>query len=174
MRVFISLIMTAALLAPGWALAELKVGIVEMQTIISDSVPGAQAMEELRGRFEDMKGELDVQNESITKMRDDLQRQGMVLSQEAKQDKELEYRRKVRDFQDQYQAFQRKMQAEEERLSEPILEVLLEVIEKYGQDNGFSMIIDGAGAGLVYADDALIITDQVIEALNQAWQDSQN
>jgi len=174
MRVFISLIMTAALLAPGWALAELKVGVVEMQTIISDSVPGARAMEELRGRFEDMKGELDEQNETITKLRDDLQRQGMVLSQEAKQDKELEYRRKVRDFQDQYQAFQRNMQAEEERLSEPILEVLMEVIEKYGQENGFSMIIDGAGAGLVYADDALVITEQVIEALNQAWQARQN
>jgi outer membrane protein len=89
-----------------------------------------QAMAELRGRFEDMKGELDKQNETITKLRDELQRQSMVLSQEAKQDKELEYRRMVRDFQDQFQAFQAKMKAEEDRLSEPILELLLNVINR--------------------------------------------
>ncbi len=153
---------------PAWA--QVKVGILDMQAIIAESVPGQQAMNELRTRFESMKGELDVQNETITKLRDELQRQSMVLSQEAQQDKELEYRRKVRDFQDQFQAFQAKMKTEEDRLSEPILELLIDVINTYGKQNKFTMIIDGNASGLVYADDTVVITDALKEELNKAWQ----
>ncbi|PTN38892.1 OmpH family outer membrane protein [Desulfonatronum sp. SC1] len=174
MRLYFRVLLLATLLlmigvsAPAWA--QVKVGILDMQAIIAESVPGQEAMSELRTRFESMKGELDTQNETITKLRDELQRQSMVLSQEAQQDKELEYRRKVRDFQDQFQAFQVKMKTEEDRLSEPILDLLLEVINTYGKQNKFTMIIDGNASGLVYADDAVVITDAVKEELNKAWR----
>lgn len=156
--------------AANTAWAQVKVGILDMQTIIAESVPGQEAMNELRTRFESMRTELDAQNEAIGKLRDELQRQSMVLSQEAQQDKELEYRRKVRDFQDQFQSFQMKMKGEEDRLSEPILELLINVINTYGRQNNFTMIIDGNASGLVYADDAVIITDAVKEELNKAWR----
>ncbi|HDQ41006.1 MAG TPA: OmpH family outer membrane protein [Desulfonatronum sp.] len=164
----------AVLLLPVTAWAQTKIGVVEMQVVIAESEPGAKAMAELRGRFETMKTELDKQNETITALRDELQRQSMVLSQEAKQDKELEYRRLVRDFQDQFQAFQTKMKAEEDRLSEPILELLIDVIQEYGKNNAFTMIIDGTSAGLLYADDAVIITETIKQELNKAWSEKKN
>ncbi|TVQ98513.1 MAG: OmpH family outer membrane protein [Desulfovibrionales bacterium] len=171
MRLFFKMLLVGAIVfAAGTAWAQTKIGIVDMQAVIAESVPGEQAMGELRTRFETMKEELDKQNEAITKLRDELQRQSMVLSQEAKQDKELEYRRVVRDFQDQFQAFQTKMRTEEDRLSEPILELLIKVINDYGERNNFTLIMDGTSAGLVYADDAVIITDAVKEELNKAWQ----
>lgn len=174
MRLSFRALLVAALLAtvlsagPAWA--QTKVGILDMQEVIAESVPGKEAMSELRTRFESMKGELDTQNEAITKLRDELQRQSMVLSQEAQQDKELEYRRKVRDFQDQFQAFQVKMKAEEDRLSEPILDLLLEVINAYGKQHKYTMIIDGNASGLVFADDSAVITATIIDELNKAWK----
>lgn len=174
MRLFLSALLAAALSVaagvPGMAWAQTKVGVVDMQRIIADSVPGQQAMNELRTRFESMKTELDKENEAITKLREDMQRQAMVLSQEAKQDKELEYRRLVRDFQDKFQAFQMNMKAEEDRLSEPILEMLLKVITDYGQRNNFTLIMDGTAGGLLYAEESVIITNAVKEELNKAWQ----
>lgn len=163
-----TLFLVVGAVAPAWA--QVKIGILDMQTIIAESVPGQEAMGELRTRFESMRTELDAQNEAIGKLRDELQRQSMVLSQEAQQDKELEYRRKVRDFQDQFQSFQVKMKGEEDRLSEPILELLINVINTYGRQNNFTMIIDGSASGLVYADDTVIITDAVKEELNKAWR----
>lgn len=175
MRSVLSMLIVAALILPGvaWAQAT-KIGVADMQVIIAESEPGTKALAELRGRFETMKVELDKQNEAITKLRDDLQRQSMVLSQEAKQDKEMEYRRMVRDFQDQFQVFQAKMKAEEDRLSEPILELLLQVIQDYGKKNGFSMIIDGTSAGLLYADDSVVVTENIMQELNKAWRAKQN
>jgi outer membrane protein len=32
------------------------------------------------------------------------------------------------------------------------------------------MIIDGTSSGLVYADEAVIITDAIMQELNKAWQ----
>lgn len=168
MRSVLSALIIAVLLLPGAAWAS-KIGVVDMQVVIAESEPGTKAMAELRARFETMKAELDKQNEILTKLRDELQRQSMVLSQEAKQDKELEYRRLVRDFQDQFQAFQVKMKSEEDRLSEPILELLLNVILDYGKKHGFTMIIDGTSAGLLYADDSVIITENIKQELNKAW-----
>ncbi len=169
-RALLTAVLVLALGAPSVAWAQVKIGILDMQAIMAESVPGQEAMSELRTRFESMRTELDTQNEAITKLRDELQRQSMVLSQDAQQDKELEYRRKVRDFQDQFQAFQVKMKGEEDRLSEPILELLINVINTYGKQNNFTMIIDGSATGLVYADDTVIITDAVKEELNKAWR----
>ncbi|WP_052812670.1 OmpH family outer membrane protein [Desulfonatronum thioautotrophicum] len=171
MRLFFKMLLVGAIVfAAGTAWAQTKIGIVDMQAIIAESVPGEQAMGELRTRFETMKEELDKQNEAITKLRDELQRQSMVLSQEAKQDKEQEYRRVVRDFQEQFQAFQAKMRTEEDRLSEPILELLIKVINDYGARHNYSLIMDGTSAGLVYADDAVVITNAIKDELNKAWQ----
>lgn len=174
MRLFLNALLVTAMLLTGTfsgqAWAQMKIGIVDMQAVIADSVPGQQAMNELRTRFESMKAELDKQNEVITKLREELQRQSMVLSQEAKQDRELEFRRKVRDFQDQFQTFQVKMQSEEDRLSEPILKLLIDVINSYGKANNFTMIMDGTAAGLVYADQSVVITETIIQELNKAWQ----
>lgn len=170
LRILATLVMVTLLLpSMGWT--QSKIGVVDMQTIIAESDPGTKAMEELRTRFESMKVELDKKNETITKLRDDLQRQSMVLSQEAKQDKELEYRRLVRDFQDEFQAFQMKMKAEEDRLSEPILELLLALIQDYGKKHSFTIIIDGTSAGLLYADDTAIITDSIMQELNKSWRE---
>lgn len=174
MRTFYGALIMVLLLLPVAAAAQTKIAVVDMHAVIAESEPGIQAMDELRNRFQTMKSELDQENEAITKLREELQRQSMVLSQEAKQDKELEYRRKVRDFQDQFQAFQMKIKAEEDRLSEPILELLVEVIQEYGRKNNITMIIDGTAAGLLYADDAVIVTERIIQELNQAWRTKKN
>ncbi len=168
MRRILSALIIAVLLLPGAAWAS-KVGVVNIQVIINESDPGTKAQAELRAGFETMKAELDKKNETLTRLRDDLQRQGPVLSQEARQNKELEYRRLMRDFQDQVQAFQVRMRAEEDRLTEPILELLFNTIRDYGKKHGFAMIIDGTSAGLLYADDSVNITEQIKQEFNKAW-----
>lgn len=167
-----SFIILAALLflfaAP--AVAELKVGIVNTQKILKDSEPGRTAMEKLKGDLKEMKDEIDRRQKELEQMKADLEKQSLVLSQEVKADKELEFKRKVRDYQDTVQTFQRKTKAEQDSLSEPILKTTLEVIKEYGKNNGFSMIMDGMGAGILYVDDKVDVTNEIIVELNKAWR----
>ena len=156
--------------SPLWA-ASAKVGVVDMKKIVENSEPGQEALEELSSEFEEMKKELDEKQAQIQDMREELQKQSLVLSQEAKQDREFEFKREVRDFQDLYKNYQRKMKTREQNVSQPIIEELAEVIKDYGEKNSYTMIIDQRNSGLVYVDDAVDITNQIMVKLNQVWRE---
>jgi outer membrane protein len=150
--------------------AEIKIGVVNMQKLVKDSEPGRTAMEKLKSDFQEMSKELEGRKSEIEKMKADLEKQSLVLSQEVKADKELEFKRKVRDYQDTLQSFQKKTQAEEKSLTEPIFKTTLEVIKDYGAKNGYDMIVDGVGAGIIYVDEKVDVTNQIIVELNRAWR----
>lgn len=167
----ISLILLAMVLISSslWA-ASFKVGVVDMKKIVENSEPGQEAMQDLSSEFEEMKKELDKKQAQIQDMREELQKQNLVLSQEAKQDKEFEFKREVRDFQDLYKNYQRKMQRREQNVSGPIIEQLAEVIKDYGEKNNYTMIIDQRNSGMVFVDDSIDITDKIMVRLNQVWR----
>jgi outer membrane protein len=152
------------------AAADTKIGFVDMKAVIAKSEPGAKAMEQLKSQFKDMKDNLDTQKKSLDTLRDELQQQSMMLSQEAKIDKEAQYKRKVRDFQDMGQSYQRKLQQAEQTLSKPIIDKLLEVIRDFGKRNGYTAIFDKQASGLVYSQDSVDLTNTVIAELNKAMR----
>lgn len=150
--------------------ADTKIGFVDMKAIIAKSEPGAKAMEQLKSQFKDMKDNLDAQKKSLDTLRDELQKQSMMLSQEAKIDKEAQYKRKVRDFQDMGQSYQRKLQQAEQTLSKPIIDKLLEIIRDFGKRNGYTAIFDRQASGLVYSQDSVDLTNTIIAELNKAMR----
>jgi len=167
-KIIISL--TMVLFFTSLALAQTKLAIIDMKNVISSSEPGQKAMKQLKKKFEKMKQKLDQQRQELQNLREELQKQSLVLSQEAKQDKELEFKRKVRDFQDMFQTYRRKMRMEEKKLSDPIIETLIQIIKDYGKKHKYTAILDAKSSGLLYADDAIDITREIIVELNRAWR----
>ena len=159
------LLFTASALA-----AAPKIGIVNMQKIIAKSEPGQDAMTKLQEKFKGAKDKMDKQKEEIQTLRQDLQKQSLVLSQEAKEDKEMDFKRKVRDFQDMYKGYQRKIKQEEQKLSEPVLRLIVDVITTYGKKQAYTTITDAQASGLIYADEKVDLTDTIIVEVNRAWR----
>ena len=170
MRKIVFVVLSVLLLFPAVLCAQTKIGVINMEAVAKKSEPGREAMKKLQAEFKEMKAELDERKTEIEKLRDALQKQGLVLSREAKLDKELEYKRKVRDFQDLLQSFQRKTKAEEARLTQPIIQMMIKVIQDYGKKNGYTVIVDGKAGGLLYANDTVDITNKIIVELNKAWR----
>lgn len=166
----IGLFLLVFIMISGSALASGKIAYVEVQRVLETSEPGEKALGQLTQRFEDMRSELDRERANVEKMREELQKQSLVLSQDAQEDLEAELRTKVREFQEMFQAYQARMQQEEQELSEPIIDMLFDIINEYGQKHEYSLILDAQGSGLIYASESLNITDQIIEELNKAWE----
>lgn len=150
--------------------AELKIGIIDLQKVVRTSDSGKSALDKLKDQTKEMKDNLDKQKAQIDKMRADMEKQSLVLSQEAKMDKEMQLKRQLRDLQDNFQNFQRKMKVEEERLSKPVLELIGQVVQDYGKKNGFSLLMDGRGAGVLFANDAVDVTNEVLVEVNKAFR----
>lgn len=155
------------------AAAEVKIGIVDILEVMQRSEPGRAGMEKLTAEFKDMQDDLETQKKELELLREELEKQSLVLSQEAKADKELDFKRKLRDFQDMFQVYQRKMKAKEQELRQPIITELYELLQVFGKKHGYTMIMDKKGSGLTYIDDSLEVTEEVIVEFNKAWREKQ-
>jgi len=173
MKWITALILCVCLLGPGAALAqaEIKIGVIDVQEVLEKSEPGQTVMAEFKAKADDIRKELEKRKSDIEKLREEMEKQSLVLSQDAKQDKELEYKRRVRDYQDYVQVTQRTLQTENDRLSRPVMEMLGGVLKDYGQRNKYTLIVDSKAPGLVYTNEGNDVTKQVILELNKAWRE---
>ncbi|MFP4391497.1 MAG: OmpH family outer membrane protein [Desulfohalobiaceae bacterium] len=152
---------------------DLKVAVVDLQHVLDNSKPGEEAIQELEQEFGGMQQRLDKRKSELDSMREEMQKQSMVLSQEAQSDKQSEFRQKVQNFQELYQEYQQRVRAKEQELRDPIIQDLVKIIQDYGQEHGFDIILDKQNSGLVYNTQELEITEKVLELLNQKWQEDE-
>jgi len=170
MRKLLITIFALLLMAPAALAASTgPVGVVDVPRIIVQCEAGKQVRAELEKIFKGTKEDLDGQKAGLEKLREEIQKQSLVLSQEAKVDKEVEFKRKVRDYQDSMRTFQRKAKAEETRLAEPVVKLIQKALAEYGKAHGYSLIVD-AKSGVLYADPKANITDTIITVVDKAWR----
>ncbi|MEF2229974.1 MAG: OmpH family outer membrane protein [Pseudodesulfovibrio sp.] len=149
------------------AFADAKVGVFSMRTVMSECDYGKAVSAQLKAKFEPMEKDLEREGESIQKLETELKNQDLALKLEAKQDKQREYRRKARDYQDSVVAYRQKRQAEEQRLGQPIVLKVIKVMNEYGKKNNYTMILEMGTGGVSYVGDGVDITQNLIDELNK-------
>jgi len=147
-----------------------KIAVASMGKLIKDSEIGQDAQKKMEKKFESAKNKLQAKQKELEALKQSLQKQSLVLSLEAKQDKELEFKRKVRDYQDLAQATQRKMKLEEQKLGTPVLELIKATVEEYGKKQGYSAIFDKGTSGLLFAADSMDVTNQLLLEMYRSYR----
>lgn len=147
-----------------------KIGIINIQDAILASNEGKKEFEALDARFAPKRNELKALNDEVTALQKDLQAKGDKLNEEerAKQVKNLEAKQKTlqRNYEDAQNEFQQAQQEVVNRIGQKMLNVL----EKYGNDNGYTIILDVSNpqTPVLWAKDGTVITKQVVDAYNTA------
>lgn len=158
-----------ALICSGTALAaEAKIGYIDMQRALNLSEAGVQAKNQLQEKLKVYQGQINAKQEELQKLKNDLEKQGMTLNEAARAAKEKDYQQKLKDFQRFTKDAEEDLQARDGEFTKKILETLEKLINEYGKKNGFTVILDARGAGLLYADQKTDITDALLKALNEA------
>ncbi|WP_319759214.1 OmpH family outer membrane protein [Maridesulfovibrio sp.] len=163
------LVLVFAFQAPAFAASQ-KIAVASMGKLIKDSEVGQAAQKAMEKKFESAKKKLESKQKELETLKQSLQKQSLVLSLEAKQDKELEFKRKVRDYQDLAQATQRKMQLEEKKAGTPVLKLIQKVVDEYGKKNGYTAIYDKKTSGLLYVDESIDVTNPLLLEMNRAYR----
>ena len=144
-----------------------KIGVFNLQKAINDSKKGQAAKSRLVSKFDRLNKQLQAEEAEIKKLQQDMDRQASMLSYEARTEKEKTLRRKMRDFQDHYNDATKEMQKEEMEATKPIVEELLKIAADIGKERGYTLIMESQKAGIVYAPDALDITEDVVKQLDR-------
>jgi outer membrane protein len=86
------------------------------------------------------------------------------LSLDAKEDKEMELGKKSRHYKYMYEEVTQEMKNAEYEATKSVGKEIEKIVEKIGQTDGYSLILEEGTMGLIYFNSAMDITDRVTKA----------
>ena len=147
-----------------------KVAIVNIQEAIANTNEGKKELESMQQKFSPRQAALQAQNDEIENLKKQLEAQGPKLSDEERNTRVKAATEKQKAFQRNYEDFQNEVQQSEQEILNRLGKKMLDVMEKYAKDNGYSVVLDVSSqqTPVVYASPATIITKDLVEAYNTA------
>jgi outer membrane protein len=154
--------------AAGPAMAETKVGVINTEQILLESQTGKKAVAELKKLQDQKEAELKAKEQEIRDLQTKLNEGRLSLAQEKLDEinKQLEERvisgRRLQDDAN------RELGKRRDELLGGVDQKVMPLISKLGKELGYTLIFRKFESGLIYADDAIDITQMVIERLDAA------
>jgi len=147
----------------GFAQGE-KVGFVDLSRSFDEYSKTKDFDKELEAKGDVKQGQREKLVKEIRKMRDELE----LMNERAKEAKEVDIEAKIKSLQGFDQEAKTELTKERDDMVRDILKVMNAVIREYGEQNGFSIILNDRV--LLYGDRALDITDDIIGILNDSYK----
>ncbi len=144
--------------------SSVKIGYVDMQRALNDVNEGKAAKAKLEADGNAKKKKLEIMQNELKAMKEDLDKQRLILSKEALAEKEAKFQQKFIELQKTSMDFEKEFAEKEMSFIKPIGEKLQSVIQKMGSDEGYTMIVPVA----VYAGPGIDLTDKVIATYNKS------
>ncbi len=162
-KLFVLPFMVAA--TAGLALAQSKVGVINIQGAIISTKDGQKAAADLETKFAPKKKEVDARQNEINGLKDQLQKGQNTMSELAKQElmRRIDGQSKTlqRDMEDDQTELQEEQQAALQKLGQR----LMVVISQYAKANGYSLILDVSSpqTPVLFASNTIDITKDIID-----------
>ena len=146
--------------------ANMRIGVINVERLVQESALGKEAFSRVKKLNDSKKDEADKLSKELRDMEQKLADQGSALADDKREQLQKSYQEKAiafKRFQDdatrELDTAQKKELGELERRVFP-------VINQVGKDKGYTMIFNKFQAGLLYADDAVDLTDEVLKVFN--------
>jgi outer membrane protein len=167
MSIFVKNILAGAVVfgLAASSFAQNKVGTINIQQAIVSTKDGQKAAAELQTRFEPRRKEIEKSNAGVQALQAQYQKLGTVGSEEAKRKLQTDIEMKTKSLQRESEDAQAEFDQEQQKVLNELGGRIMQVINKYATDNGFSMILDISSpqTPVIWASNTLDITNEVIK-----------
>ena len=151
---------------PAPASGPIKIGVINVERLVQESALGKEAFNRVKKLNDAKKEEGDKLSKDLREMEQKLADQGSALAddkrdalQKSYQEKAIAFKRFQDDANRDLEAAQKKELGELERRVFPI-------INQVGKERGYTLIFNKFQSGLVYAEDSIDMTDEVLKVFN--------
>ena len=141
-----------------------KIGIVDIQRIMNTSDQGKSAQAQIKEQSDKMTETLKGKGAEIEELKNQIERDSMVMSKEKREEKEREFRIKLNDLKSLEKRYRGELQVMEKKLANELREQVLVIVGEIGKKEGYLLIINNFN--VMYAPGSIDITDQLIKQLN--------
>jgi outer membrane protein len=150
--------------------AELKIGYVNLQQAVAEVDEGKAAREALKKEFDLKQKTLDDKQNELKRMKEDLEKQMVVMSDEVKREKGMEFERKVNEMQQVYVQMQKDLSDREREMMKVIFDKMESVIKDIAQAEGYAYVFEQQNAGLIVAPPAANMTNELVRKYNVKYK----
>ncbi len=162
----LALLLVLFLALPLPALAAAPIGFVDMQKVLEDSKLGQQLQDDLRVEFEPRAKTLAEEEAAIRELQQALERDGALMSNDQVKKAEGEIQTRIKDYQEKGNDLQQDLMKVQQAKSREIIQPARDSINAVAKKRGLGMVIEPGMSGLLYIDDALDITGDVVKHLD--------
>jgi outer membrane protein len=161
-------LLATSLITPSFALeaADTTIGIVSMQKILDDSKKGKDVQKKFEQSVGTEKKEMEKREGAIKKMQEEFNRDQATMSEEQRRKKQREIQNQIGDLQQFAADANEKMSAKRLDLLKTVVEPAKEIVEKVAKEKKISVVFERGESGLLYVDEAVDITPDVIKRLD--------
>ena len=151
----------------GVAFAEgLKVAVIDVNKVLNDSEAGKDAKKKMEARYEDLKKRIDVKNGEAKKLKDDLDKQKILLGKEKLKEREEALKGKIDELRQITQEAEKEMQGRQGDMTREILKTIETRLDKYVADEKYDLVLEKS-AGVIHSNPSMDITGKVLELVNK-------
>jgi len=151
----------------AWGAEPIKIAFVDIQRALNLCEAGKAAKKQITLEVERMRKTFAGKQKELEKLKEDLEKRGLVLNEAAREEKARDYQAKARDLQRMERDYQDELQRKDRELTESILRKLEVVVKKIGAEGKYTLILERTQGGIIYGSDALDLTDELIKTFDQ-------
>jgi outer membrane protein len=150
------------------ATAPARIGIVNIQAAIISTNEGQRDFETLRKKFDPKRNELESLNREVEDLKKKLSTTGDKLNEDARNTLLKQIDSKQKTLQRSYEDANNDLQAQQNEIATRIGQKIMEVLDKYAKEHGYSIILDysGQASPVLWAATSVDVTPILVEAYN--------
>ncbi len=157
-------------LGASTVMAELKIGFIDSEVIFQKYQGTKEAQEKFDREVAKWEQQAEEAQKEIREMKEQLEKQSLLLSKERKAELENKLQEKVLEYQKFVQATfgqEGKALKKNTELTKPIIGRINKIIDKIAKEEKYDFILDARAGGIVFAKPGYDLTARVLDLLNK-------
>jgi len=160
MKKLLGLLLLCSLIAPAAYAAEVKIGVVDLQKAIAASKAGLESKAKLETEIKDFEQKAKEKFKELEKLRDALDKQTDMLSDDARAAKEKEFQQKSRDAQRFEEDRKNELRQLDSKLYNQLVQTFAGMAQDVAKKEGYDYVFERTS--MIYAVDSADLTDKLI------------
>jgi outer membrane protein len=145
-----------------------KIGFINLQEIMQNSNAGKKAADDFKKYYDKETQEIKTAEKDLKKMKDELDKQGSIMTQSSQKEKESAYQKKLRDYQLLVNDTNEELKKRDQEMTQKLMPGIMKIVRTIAEKEKYTLVIDVATLPIPYYAKENDFSKKVIDEFNKA------
>lgn len=166
-KILAAVLCALSVATPAFSESETKIAVVDIQKIITDSVVGKAARNNVDNEAKKSQAKLEPLKVDYERGQADLQKQAALLSRSALEERKDQLDKKRVDFERAVQDVREQFTKKNEEQIGRVVKEIESVVQELAAERNYTFVLERDGQSVVYAGDKIDISQEIIKILDK-------